>query len=965
MAYNTSTRYKEAISKEVRATHIDGTITTKSNEVITVESSMIASGSFFITNQCVNGEALELGSVFAAEASITLQTEIDRYSLFDAKMSLGFNLKLADGTYERVPLGIFYIDNATRVGRSVSIKAYDGMSLLDVAVDIEETVSGEPFDMLSRISTKTGVPLAQTRAQIEAMANGKAIIKVDNARVSTYRELLSQVSVVLGGFATINRAGALEIRPLGGSKVISKEIEAKSRISTNISDFQISYSKVEADCLMDNGSFKVYSTGTSEAMTFNAGNLSIVQNGDAANQEIVNRLHNDISLINYIPCDISFNGDPSVDLGDLIKIKSGSGDVTSIVTYYKWAYRGSHQLKSAGQNPRIAQAIDKMVQLEKATREFESKVRAISGEMSTVLQTAREVSIKFDTLKIGGRNLLPFKTIRTAGTGYGHDDLIADSETGVITGTGACYLRFDATLEPDTDYTVSVKEVVSNGEYANSLRVNIHDFETGSIVQTIGSLRSGEALTFKTNSNVNEEHAFLIYPASATSASYMIEGLKLEIGNKATDWTPAPEDVDEGILSASKQATDFLVFDPINGLQIGNKQGGAWSGYRAQITGNSYNILDVNGALASRFSTNRIDLGVNSEHAVISLCGEKGIIKYEETNFYNLNLVESIIFEAEALKLDGSEAVSLQTRNLYDSREDGTIPAHESYIGTEKMGIVVMRSSWCNDYSPPDDVRWESSYISIEAGATIYAFSQNATYLHSKYFTEIYCEEGAIRLTPNTDIELNGPTTVSSYIHTRNVYLDNGHAIMGYKADGVELANIGWISASDNLVLGGGSHKPNHIYLCAGDGKGVYASNDDNATVYNLLGAAKALVNTYTFDCTVKPGTNYSAAEATAMLVGGTLRITFRGTRKSATSTGNIADEVVCNVSFNHGGKLKSVYRSHFPIVHSQGTGMINNLSNKDNVCKFNIMLCGVAVASSEPGTYFTLPCTLSLSAFV
>lgn len=204
----------------------------------------------------------------------------------------------------------------------------------------------------------------------------------------------------------------------------------------------------------------------------------------------------------------------------------------------------------------------------------------------------------------------------------------------------------------------------------------------------------------------------------------------------------------------------------------------------------------------------------------------------------------------------------------------------------------------------------------------------------------------------------------SSFHHHTAAIVDNGKAFAGFKADGT-MANIGWISSADNLIIGGGNYPPNNIYLTAAEGGSIYASNDNNSNIYNLLGAAKALANTYTFSCTVTPGTNYSAADATAVLVGGDLRITFSGTRKSASGTGNIADEVVCNVSFNHGGKLKSIYRSHFPIVHSQGTGMVYNLTNENNICKFDIMLCGVSVASTAPGSYFTLPCSLSLSAFV
>lgn len=49
--------------------------------------------------------------------------------------------------------------------------------------------------------------------------------------------------------------------------------------------------------------------------------------------------------------------------------------------------------------------------------------------------------------------------------------------------------------------------------------------------------------------------------------------LKLEKGNIATDWTPAPEDVDSAVDNAAKTATNFMKYEDGTGLIVGDMRG--------------------------------------------------------------------------------------------------------------------------------------------------------------------------------------------------------------------------------------------------------------------------------------------------------------------------------------------------------------------------------------------------------
>lgn len=54
-------------------------------------------------------------------------SEIDRYTLDEAKVRLCYSLTLADGTIETIPMGIYEITEANRGVRTLEIKGYDYM----------------------------------------------------------------------------------------------------------------------------------------------------------------------------------------------------------------------------------------------------------------------------------------------------------------------------------------------------------------------------------------------------------------------------------------------------------------------------------------------------------------------------------------------------------------------------------------------------------------------------------------------------------------------------------------------------------------------------------------------------------------------------------------------------------------------------------------------------------------------
>lgn len=357
MAYQTSALYKEAIDKECRVTFIDGTLTTAKGTVINIANDVIDQGSCYITNQCVNGDAFSLGSVFSAEAGITLKTEIDRYSLYDASIKLYFNILLSNNEYERIPLGVFYVNDPKRVGKHISIKAYDKMIYLEE--DLYESLTGTPYDLLYYIANKFNFKLAQSESEIRALTNGNKLLSVDVERVDTYRTLLSFIGLATCTFACFDRNGQLKL--VSYANIESKTIVAKQRTTSSFSDFETYYTSVKASFLVD-GAYTPYLKAQegSTGLLYDLGSVPIIQGLPSENQAALDAIFASLTPIKYTPCDITFNGDPSVDLGDkIINIDREGHQFTSLVTFYKWTYRGRHQIKSAGANPKLTANKDK------------------------------------------------------------------------------------------------------------------------------------------------------------------------------------------------------------------------------------------------------------------------------------------------------------------------------------------------------------------------------------------------------------------------------------------------------------------------------------------------------------------------------------------------------------------------------------------------------------------------------
>ena len=357
--YPVSKAFLQAVQENTRHYYWTGRITTAAGAVYDFSQEDIVKGSGYISGQCCGSSEIELGTVYATEMGISLYLSVDRYTLEDAQVELFYHLRLGDGSYKEVPMGIFEVSEANRTAHFLELKAYDHMLRFERDFNGFESV-GTAYDFMGLCAKACGVELAQTAAEIGAMPNGSEVLSIYAENdIETYRDVLYFVAQVLGGFFCINRAGKLELRKYGDSPVA--EVLQRHRFSSSFSDFVTRYTAVSSTNLRTQMA-EYYAADPDDGLTMNLGINPLLQFGlDETREALCRNILASLSAVNYVPFDSETIGNPAFDLGDVLTFSGGQADgerLTCITSFY-CKVGGKMKLKCVGKNPRLAQAKSK------------------------------------------------------------------------------------------------------------------------------------------------------------------------------------------------------------------------------------------------------------------------------------------------------------------------------------------------------------------------------------------------------------------------------------------------------------------------------------------------------------------------------------------------------------------------------------------------------------------------------
>lgn len=247
------------------------------------------------------------------------------------------------------------------------------------------------------------------------------------------------------------------------------------------------------------------------------------------------------------------------------------------------------------------------------------------------------------------------------------------------------------------------------------------------------------------------------------------------------------------IDNAAKTATNFLSYDSTNGLLIGNKSSGAWSGNRAQILPDAFNILDSNGVTLASYQANKIQLGANSTASIIELCGGAGTLEYnpESTDGIYDSTINALTLRSENVALSGKNSITLVA-----SKTD----AHTSHISIGGQGLNFY-------YSRYNSTSGELNHSEARmTESEIYGLADNVQFV-SRYGMTLDDVSGSI-------------TTVARLHADGGIRLANGGQIVGGTSSGTDITML-QMNANNYTMLGYGGYS-NNIGATYVDGNNVY-----------------------------------------------------------------------------------------------------------------------------------------------
>lgn len=320
----------------------------------------IVAESLSITDKCLNSNDINLGGVFIGQLEMSFlpafKQNVPRGTWKDRciSMSIGLLLDEENDTWEDVPIKPFFIQEANHSKKGVSITAYDAMNDFDKNLNLS-TTAGSLYDFLSYACQQCNVTLGMTQAQVEALPNGDEVLGVyPENDMDTWRDFISYCASVAGGYATINRAGGLEVRTWHDTADITIDIHHRD-INGSWSDFETYYtglSVVDAESEMT----RYYNVEPDTGLTMKLGNHPFMQYGtNETKTRMAMNILNALQSFVYTPYSSLSFIDPAIDLGDVISYTDGLAGEESICCVHKisYSYRKGVKLTGFGKNPAL------------------------------------------------------------------------------------------------------------------------------------------------------------------------------------------------------------------------------------------------------------------------------------------------------------------------------------------------------------------------------------------------------------------------------------------------------------------------------------------------------------------------------------------------------------------------------------------------------------------------------------
>ena len=437
--YAVSDQYKQAIVLDTRDFKIRANIFFADNTMKIFDDSTIEN-EVIIESQMMAGapsdDLIDIGAATSKKLTMTVKNDkTDLHIFAGARVSLYVSLKLADGNYEDVPMGKFYINNKsiTRINDRVTFSAYDGMILLHYELT---------YQMRSQLKGKTAleaaeilcgdklmmIPSTDPEGNVVTLPNSDIELNFDSQQIETARDGIMWIAQIMGCFARVNRLGRLEFVQIKswwemytettGTILAVRNIQGRQRFKTKFADDRIHIVGVSmrgADNKLVTYRYN-YTVNTEDDPTSDVivelKTNPLIVGGNTPLTTILDNILKELTTAYFYSFNTEMANDPALDAGDTIRLQGGiingtnhNNDLIGFITHNVWHYRGHQEITNASSVPIVFGDEDSEIVMASTVRETGAN-SAVNAAKST-MSRARAVSTVSESVE--DLNYLPPK----------------------------------------------------------------------------------------------------------------------------------------------------------------------------------------------------------------------------------------------------------------------------------------------------------------------------------------------------------------------------------------------------------------------------------------------------------------------------------------------------------------------------------------------------------------------------
>lgn len=355
-----SAAYTAAIKDKNRTDRITGAIKLCDGETINITDDIIVNNSVTLKEQLVSGDTFEIGTFYTNQLDITVyDNNFLSRTYANARITPKYEIQLADGTWESVPLGIFTVDNSLtkRKGSIHKLTAFDDSTKFDVDISVYSGGKKTVQQHIKDLAADVGITLVTT--DFSSYPNYDLTVdSTVSSSVQTYRDLIEWCCALMASSARINRYGKLEIVKLKEKKKIvdgalvydaDYTVEGYERTGTEFFDLRAltKYFSTAFDgepyVYKNHAVLTLPDAAARNATMFIPENPLLQSVSDAERKTAFETCVNTI-YIALRRVEFSFNGNPAIECFDTLFGNGGKIDINGTIAFFPtllvWKYRG-------------------------------------------------------------------------------------------------------------------------------------------------------------------------------------------------------------------------------------------------------------------------------------------------------------------------------------------------------------------------------------------------------------------------------------------------------------------------------------------------------------------------------------------------------------------------------------------------------------------------------------------------